>query len=254
MVINKNNFDLIIGAILCTYIVLLNVFSGKISFSEIFFLVGLTLIVFHFVKSKIYSNTILNKAFKIIRVLILIGLIIFTIIEGLIISFPKRDSSLSNYTIILGAGIRGEELSTTLRQRLDKAVKYYNLSENKPYIVVSGGQGKGESITEAEAMRRYLVSNGIPQHQIIKEDKSTNTFENFKFSKDVIEKHSTKSVTNLKIKVITSDFHALRSNMIAERNGYSDITFYTNLTFPTLIPVSYSREAFALVKSFVFDK
>ena len=88
--------------------------------------------------------------------------------------------------IVLGAGLRGENLSLILRNRLDAAVEYYN--ENpEAVIVVSGGQGPDEDIPEAEAMERYLYEQGVPLNKIIKEDKSTSTEENFKFSKELLE-------------------------------------------------------------------
>ena len=49
-------------------------------------------------------------------------------------------------------------------------------------VVVSGGQGKGEDVTEAFAMAQYLVSHGIAEEQISLEEKSRNTYENLKYS------------------------------------------------------------------------
>ncbi len=74
-----------------------------------------------------------------------------------------------------------------------------------------------------------------------------------KFSKEKIEEHSNKHLEDLSIKVVTTDFHALRSNLLAKKNGYENVNFYTNNTVSYLIPVFYSREALALVKSFLFD-
>ena len=69
----------------------------------------------------------------------------------------------------------------TLARRLDAALAY--LEENpKAYVVVSGGQGAGEDISEAEAMRRYLAARGIEESRILMEDKSMSTLENFLFS------------------------------------------------------------------------
>jgi len=87
--------------------------------------------------------------------------------------------------IILGAGIKGERLSLTLKYRLDKGLEYIALNPNAK-IIVTGGKGPGESITEAEAMRRYLVSQGIENDRIIIEDKATSTYENLMYSSEFL--------------------------------------------------------------------
>ncbi len=87
-------------------------------------------------------------------------------------------------------------------------------------MVVSGGKGSGEKITEAKAMKDYLIKNGIDKNRIIEEDKSTNTYENFKYSKLKIEERSQRKLSDLKVKIVTTDFHVLRSKILAYRNGY----------------------------------
>jgi len=242
----KKNIDLLIGFILIIYVIAINLVFGKITFSEVFFLGGVILIIFHFIKKKILRKNIIN----VVKFLFSIGLIIFLIVESAIVIFPKSNIGYSNYVIILGAGIKGESPSLTLVQRLDAAIEYISSQNNKVKIIVSGGQGKGESISEAEAMKRYLVNKGV-QEEIIMEDKSRNTIENLSFSKKIIEEDSNKNVEEVDVKIITSDFHALRSNLIANRLGYNDKSFFTNRTLPILMPVMYSREFFAIIKFFL---
>ncbi|MBX7313803.1 YdcF family protein [Clostridium chauvoei] len=233
--------DIILGIILCIYFIVINLFVRKVSFSFIFLIVGVALIIYHFIKDKIKRNKNLNKIFNIGKIVGSICLVIFIIIEGAIILYPKRDKSEADYMIILGAGIRGEKLSITLEQRLEKAIEYINNYDEDINVVVSGGQGPGEDITEAEAMKRYLISNGINENKIIMENKSTSTSENLIYSKAKIEQSTGEKIDNIKIKVVTSDFHALRSNMLAKKNGYEDISFYTNTTVITLMPIMYTR-------------
>ena len=82
-----------------------------------------------------------------------------------------------DYIVVLGAGlIDGLTPTKLLANRLDKAIRVFNKSVSSCYIVVSGGQGSDEKVSEAEAMRTYLIDKGIKNHQIIMEDKSVNTF------------------------------------------------------------------------------
>ncbi|WP_243249593.1 YdcF family protein [Clostridium sp. D46t1_190503_E9] len=191
--------------------------------------------------------------FNIIRYFIAIILLIFIIIESAIVIFPKNNKIYSDYVIVLGAGIKGEKPSLTLMQRLDKTIEYVNNQDKEVQIIVSGGQGRGEDISEAQAMKKYLVDNGIKEESIIMEDKSTSTNENLIFSKEVLEDCTKKNIVDINVKIITSDFHAFRSNMIAKKLGYSNISFYTNSTLPVLIPVMYSREFLAIIKSYLID-
>ena len=90
--------------------------------------------------------------------------------------------------IVLGAGLRGEHVTGLLARRLDAAYDYYQKNPDV-LIVVSGGQGPGESIPEAVAMERYLVQRGIPDSQIWAETESTSTEENFLFSQKLLQEH-----------------------------------------------------------------
>ena len=83
--------------------------------------------------------------------------------------------------MIFGCYVRGEEPGRTLTTRLDAALSLLKRYPNADCIV-SGGQGSNEAISEAEAMRRYLVSRGIAEERITLEDRSTNTSENLEYT------------------------------------------------------------------------
>lgn len=149
-----------------------------------------------------------------------IGIAIFIISFVLIESFlvfniynykTAGEIETLDYVIVLGAGLRGEEVSNTLKIRLDEAIKYYR-QNLKTTIIVSGGQGADEVISEAEAMKRYLEREGVPEAHIIKEDKSTTTFENIAFSKDILEERGHQED---KVLIVTNDYHLFRAQMIA---------------------------------------
>lgn len=150
--------------------------------------------------------------------------------------------------IVLGAGIRGEHVTTVLADRLRVSIKYHERNP-KALIIVSGSQGPQESITEALAMERYLLRAGIPQDRIIKEEDSHSTYDNFTFSKRIIDRLVSEKILpeDYKACFITNDFHILRANTYATNLGL--IT--THLHAPTrlyLVPVAYIRECLAMVK------
>lgn len=90
------------------------------------------------------------------------------------------------WIIVLGAQVRGRKITDSLKRRLDCALAY--LTEHPDvHVIVSGGQGKGEEVTEAYAMAQYLENAGIDSGRIVQEDASVNTLENLKFSGKLIE-------------------------------------------------------------------
>ncbi len=128
---------------------------------------------------------------------------------------PDRDR---DFLIILGCALRQDGTPSPLLQgRIDRALSFYRkqLEETgKPLIfITSGGQGPDEVISESESMKRYLMEHGIPEDRIIKEDQSTNTFENMKFSKEKII-----TVNPIgKVAFSTTNYHVFRSGIFARR-------------------------------------
>ncbi|MBQ8329162.1 MAG: YdcF family protein, partial [Lachnospiraceae bacterium] len=117
----------------------------------------------------------------------------------------KRDF---DYVIIHGSGLlRGREVSKLLADRIDKAIEVYEKDPTPPILIPSGGKGRDEEISEAEAMEKYLTEHGIPKDQIIREDRSTTTRENLVFSKKIIDERDTDPYVAL----VTSNYHVYRA-------------------------------------------
>lgn len=150
--------------------------------------------------------------------------------------------------IVLGAGIKGEKIGTNLEKRLEAAVEYHNKNKNA-FIVVSGGQGPYEDITEALAMERYLLSKGVPQDKIIKEERSTSTRENFEFSKELLDMRFGEGKYN--VAYITNGYHIYRAGLVAESVGFKDIThLHAETPWFTAIPNGL-REVLAVMKTWL---
>ena len=114
------------------------------------------------------------------------------------------------YIIVLGARVKGETPSLSLQYRIDAATEFL-LDHPSCIAILSGGQGEGEDISEAEAMRRGITDYGISSTRLIIEDTSTNTKENIAFSKKLIPNHLTHGG------VVTNDYHLYRTIKIAEK-------------------------------------
>jgi len=125
-----------------------------------------------------------------------------------------------DFIIILGSKIKDDgSLTPLLQARVDKAIdfgnKQYNETKKKIIYLPSGGKGKDEILSEAEAIKNYLISKGIKEKQIIIENKSTSTIENMKFSKNKIEEIN----KNARISFSTTNYHVFRSGVIASEQG-----------------------------------
>ena len=125
-----------------------------------------------------------------------------------------------DYIIILGSRIRKDgTLTPLLKARVDKAIEFankqYEKTKKRIVYIPSGGKGKDEIISEAEAIEKYLIEKGIDKKQIIIEDKSTSTTENMKFSKEKIDNIK----KNAKVSFSTTNYHVFRSGVIAYEQG-----------------------------------
>ena len=123
--------------------------------------------------------------------------------------------------IVLGAGLKGRSPNGMLAKRLDAA---YEIWKQYPHIkiLVSGGQGKDEIISEAQAMAEYLYKKDVPKDIVLLENKSTNTWENFEFSKEVLRQAGISAQE--KIAFATSNFHCWRAKWTAQKLGFSQIS------------------------------
>ncbi len=143
----------------------------------------------------------------------LIGAIIADIIAARLEPEHDRD-----FMIILGCGIRKDGTpSPLLRGRIDRALDFYRAQKKETgkelLFITSGGQGPDEVIPESASMKRYLLEQGIPEERIIEEDRSTNTFENMKFSKEKILAVDPDG----KVGFATTNYHVFRSGLYARR-------------------------------------
>ena len=149
-----------------------------------------------------------------------------------------------DYVIILGAGLLdGNRISKLLANRLDKGAKVFESNAKGGKIICSGGQGHDETVSEAQAMKEYLVSKGIDEKDIIMEDKSINTMENLTFCKEIIDWEK----PGASVVIVTNGYHVLRALLYSSRIGMDadGIGAHTALYY---WPSAMIREYAAIVK------
>ncbi len=233
-------YFLLTGCICLFYYIIMWIYSKKWNSTFVLFwpdVGGVHLILYFLVLPKT-PGIVLN-------VLIFCGWVLFVIVEAqIIMAMYKTAGKHCAYLIILGAQVRGTRITSSLRHRLDAALVY--LQENQEtQVIVSGGQGKGEEISEAEAMAGYLMEHGIEKERIRLENTSTTTWENLKFSAVIIG-DLTKPVA-----VVTNNFHLYRALKIGRRAGYQNLQGIAARS-NSLFQVNYMvREFFAVLKFWI---
>lgn len=146
--------------------------------------------------------------------------------------------------IILGAGLFGDKVPPLLAQRLNKGLAIYEKFNRKPIIIVSGGQGDDELISEAEAMARYLIDKGVPADSILLENKSRTTFENLTFSKQLMR---AQGLEQDRVLLVTNSFHALRAGIYMKQVGLKGRSIGSRTAF-YFLPSAWIRETAGLIR------
>ncbi len=148
------------------------------------------------------------------------------------------------YVIVLGAAVYGETPSISVRHRCDRAAEHMARHPDA-VVVVSGGQGKGEDISEAECMRRYLRDKGVAAGRILLEDRSGSTLENMTFSRQVI---ADAGGDPGHVAVVSSSYHLYRAQRLAASLGMRAEGLASTDGYPVYMTGMYLREAVAVWK------
>lgn len=129
------------------------------------------------------------------------------------------EAERAQYLLVLGAGIREDRPSNTLRSRLE-AARDCALRNPSCTIVVCGGQGDDEDSPEALVMKNWLVEHGIPAERILMEDRSTSTIENIAYAKEILDRTAPDGYTTA---VVSNGFHLFRARHLMEQAGLDPV-------------------------------
>lgn len=188
---------------------------------------------------------------RIIKIFVIALVFCQLLLAGFISIYGQFDNVKYNEdaVVVLGAALHGDKISLPLKLRLDAAIDYHKKNPHA-LIVVTGGQGPQEAMTEGKAMADYLVSNGVLKDRIIKEEKATSTQENMKYSKEILDMCFE---NDYKIAVITNNFHIYRGVAFAKIEGFENVAhFHAGLPWYNMLPC-YLRESLAVLKMWLVD-
>jgi uncharacterized SAM-binding protein YcdF (DUF218 family) len=176
-------------------------------------------------------------------------LLSFAFVQGLILgNAAQNDGKVrADFVLIPGANVVDDQPSLVLRHRLDEAIPYIRANPEAA-VIVSGAVGDGSVYSEAEVMKRYLVSNGIDPTRIVREEKATNTIGNVAYSKEIIDGYRLDHAP--KVMIVTNDYHMYRALLLAKHQGL-DAYGITRAIHWKVAPICYCREYFSLVKLFL---
>lgn len=162
--------------------------------------------------------------------------------------YSTANEKQTDYVIVLGCMVRGEEPGIFLRGRINKAYEYLN-KYPEATAVLSGGQGNGEDISEARCMYNALTQMGIEPSRLLLEENSTSTKENFEHSVAML---NDKGVGINEITVVTNDFHEYRAYEFAKRYGITAYSYPSKTPWNGYMPFA-TREVFAVVYQIFFN-
>lgn len=169
---------------------------------------------------------------------------VFLMIAGILLRAAHQTGQENlDCLLVLGAQIRGNGITRNLRKRLDTAVNFLERNHGTR-VIVSGGGGSGRMVSEAEAMKAYLMEQGIASERITMEKLSRNTAENMKFSKTLIENDSS-------VGIVTNGFHLYRSLRLAKKAGIENVSGLAAPTDRLMVLHYYVREAAGLLKDWL---
>ena len=180
-----------------------------------------------------------RKLWKILRLCYLAAvalLLVLALITGVFVYRASLGSPeiSCDAIIVLGAGVNGEEPSLSLWERIQAAYDYLEAHPDC-VAVLSGGQGDGEDITEAECMFRELTALGIDPQRLILEEQAESTRENLTYSLALLEGYET-------IGLVSSDYHLCRAGLMGKNLGLSPVGIPAHTTYPHLYVNYFLRE------------
>ncbi|MCG8914550.1 YdcF family protein [Actinokineospora sp. PR83] len=148
--------------------------------------------------------------------------------------------------IVLGAGLAGDRVPPLLANRLDRAIECRaHAADADPVVVVSGGRGSGELVSEAEAMGAYLREQGVPADRILLEDRATTTEQNLRNSMDLLTEHGRGGA----VVAVTNNYHVFRTAVLSRRLGLPlDVVGAPTANY--FVPSAFLREFVALLAQY----
>jgi uncharacterized SAM-binding protein YcdF (DUF218 family) len=166
------------------------------------------------IRSAFRSKKIAKLFWNVANLCMVLFAVYAVVISGLMVYYSTIPPVESSTAVVLGAQVRNGKASALLQQRIDAGEQYLNSNKNS-VAVVTGGQGDDEAMSEAKCMYDNITADGIKSDRIYMEDKAENTYENIKFSYNIIKENN----LNKNLAIVTDSYHQLRARLIAYKQN-----------------------------------
>ena len=172
------------------------------------------------------------------------AIFIFCCVELMLLFHSHRTAGEGmDYLLVLGAQISENKVTKNLQKRLETAIAYLCKNPNT-FVIVSGGRGNGEILSEASVMKEYLLKQEIEERRILTEEQSLNTTENMRYSKKLMRE-------NASVAIVTNGFHMYRSTRLARKQGIDKVFALVAPTDKVMCLHYYIRESAGVLKDWI---
>lgn len=197
------------------------------------------------------KNKRMHPVVKILLILIIAAAAVFA---GLLANVLIREGQVCKSAeeigdfdaiIVLGAQVKEDgSPSVQLSWRLEKALSAWKIKAVP--VVVCGGQGADEPMPEAEAMKGWLMDNGVAEEYILMEPESVNTEQNLENAGKIL-----KGMDGVRtVVIVSSDYHVPRAMALAGDMGFEAKGLGAPIK-PEYWIKNHFREALAWVKYWI---
>ena len=193
-----------------------------------------------------FPTPLTTGIFRILCFLLILGIIAAAITGSFIVKAAHAQAAQScDHIVVLGAAVHGTVPSLSLSERIQAAYDYLSANPNT-IAILTGGQGRGEEITEAACMYRELTDMGIDASRLILEETSTNTIENLRNALNIVENAT--GIRPQRIGIVSSEYHLFRAELFAKQLGLESFGIPAKTSWITL-RINYTlREIVAVWK------
>lgn len=154
------------------------------------------------------------KKRKVIRLVFIVGIFMIAYIIATSISIwnysKVEEKQPADVAIVLGAGTADEEVTPVFQERINHGIWLYKNGYVK-ILIMTGGIGKGNNNSDAWVAKQYAMEQGIPESDVLLEEKSTITQENIENAKKIMEDNSYHTTI-----IVSDPLHMKRAMLMAE--------------------------------------
>lgn len=145
---------------------------------------------------------------KFLKIVVIVVILIMGGFIGLITSIYYYshidDAQDADAIVVLGASQWNGAPSPVFKARLDQAYLLYQ-EEYAPFIILTGGVGDGEEMSESQAGKDYLIQRGILEDKILLEEEGQTSWQSLNQVTQIIQSNKFNSII-----LVSDGFHMMR--------------------------------------------